>query len=103
MAEQGFIKADPISESVSLELDMINILYVFVDFFLTFHIDVVLAFVSSKFLPCVTTREDKGDRDLYSSNWTIVRAPNVSFSTLVFYPFTLSAQEDNITIQRATK
>jgi hypothetical protein len=30
MAQAGVIKADPLKESISLELDMINILYVFV-------------------------------------------------------------------------
>lgn len=29
MAEQGLMKADPVNESISLELDMINILLVF--------------------------------------------------------------------------
>ena len=77
LVEHGTLKADPMKESISLQLDMVNILWVSHDSLHSYVLTLFVASVLFKFFPC----RGKSSNFL---KFNVVAAPH-SRSVITFY------------------
>jgi hypothetical protein len=87
MVQQGLMKADPVRESVSLELDMINILWVFAIFRPESALTYPLAFAWFRFLECKGIA--KSNFSSSSQCDTLYPSPNTLLSFRPFYHYAI--------------